>query len=204
MYRGNSSRFIPIVLVLVIVAIAIVALVSVGRLVFGGHSTPTPTTTDTSEQALLDTSGDHYVRMTARGPIVADEDFHTYQVTITPTSRELTTYQGYLNAVISSETLDNTTAAYAQFVNALDKANYMKGTALTGNADSTNGICATGRVYEFDVMNGSGVEKDLWTSTCKGSKGSLNASLSQVGDLFLAQFPDGTARIDKVGLDVDL
>jgi hypothetical protein len=199
MYRGNASRVVPIILVLIIIAIAIAALVSVGRSIFGGDQTDT-TQVDTGRQALLATTADHSVRMTVRGPIVADENFRSYQVAIDPSTRNMTTYSGYLEQAIDSKQYPNNNKAYEEFVYALDKANMMKGTALEGDKDDIRGVCATGNVYEFEVLSGSAVVKRLWTSTCKGSLGSFKASIAQVESLFKEQIPDQKALREKIDL----
>src|SRR5690606_34333620 len=96
------------------------------RLVFGGNA-DTAQTIDTSRQDLLNTSVNRSVSMTVRGPIVADEDFRSYQIVISPDSRQFRAFTGYLDVITDSETLPNNTAAYDQFVNALDKANLSVG-----------------------------------------------------------------------------
>jgi hypothetical protein len=197
MYRGNSSRIVPIILVLIVIAIVIAALVSVGRAIFGGEQT---TESNTGRDALLDTSLGHSVRMTVRGPLVANEEFHSYQITVDPSLRSLVTYQGYLEQSIGSKSYGNNLKAYEQFVYALDKANLMDGTELTGDKNDTRGICATGLVYEFEAINSGSTVKRLWTSTCKGSQGSLRASVSQVKNLFLSQIPDNETLLRKLGL----
>jgi hypothetical protein len=189
MYKGNSSRIVPIILVLIVVAIAIAGLVSVGRMIFGGDQTD-PNQVDVGREALLNTSVDRSVRMTVRGPIVADEQFRSYRITVTPTSRQLVTYAGYLESVIDTKQYSNNVKAYEQFVHALDKANMMNGEAFEGDKDDIRGICATGNVYEFEVLRGSSSVKRLWTSTCKGSPGSFKANVEQVENLFLEQVPD--------------
>jgi len=198
MYRGNSSRIVPIVLVLIVVVIAIVALVSVGRAIFGGE--PAPTQTDVGREALLNTSTNHSVRMTVRGPIVADENFRSYQVTVDSSNRSLVTYSGYLDQSIDSRQYPNNVKAYEEFVYALDKANTMKGEELKDTANDTRGVCATGNVYEFEVLQDNSTVKRLWTSTCKGSAGSFKASISQVQGLFLKQIPDSKALLNKIDL----
>jgi hypothetical protein len=198
MYRGNSSRIVPIILVLIVIAIVIAALVSLGRAIFGGGETTSQT--NTGRDSLLDTSVGHSVRMTVRGPIVANEEFHSYQVTVDSSVRALTTYQGYLEQSIGSKSYGNNLKAYEQFVYALDKANIMVGDELTGDKNDTRGICATGLVYEFEVINADSTVKRLWTSTCKGSPGSLKASVTQVKNLFLAQIPDNDQLLRKLDL----
>lgn len=200
MYKSNSSRVVPIVLLLIVIAIAIAALVSVGRAIFGNGGTSTPAQVDTSEQTLLNTSLTHAVRMTVRGPIVADEDFRSYQITISPTSRSLVTYSGYLDQVIDNKQLSNNTEAYTQFVYALNRANMIDGTVLTGEKDDMRGVCATGQVYMFETLDSGNSVKDLWTSTCSGSKGSFKASVDQVQSLFLQQIPDNATLLGPIGL----
>lgn len=201
MYRGNSSRLFPMIVILIVVAIAIAALVSAGRAIFGGTTgTTDPSQVDTGQKALLTTAAGNSVRMTVRGPIVADEDFRSYRVAVDSSGRNLSTYSGYITQVIDSKQLDNNTKAYEQFVYALDKANLMKGTALSGEADDTRGICATGKVYEFEVLQGGMVVKRLWTSTCKGSPGSFRGSTDQVEKLFLGQIPNSKDLLKPIDL----
>lgn len=189
MYKGNSSRILPILLVLIVVAIAIAGLVSVGRMIFGGDQ-PSEGQVDVGRDSLLNTSVDRSVRMTVRGPIVAEEEFRSYQITVSPSSRRLVTYSGYLESPTETKQYSNNVEAYEQFVHALDKANMMNGDAFEGEKDDTRGICATGSVYEFEVLRADSSVKRLWTSTCRGSTGSFKASIEQVEGLFLEQIPD--------------
>lgn len=198
MYRGNSTRIVPVILVLIVIAIVIAALVSVGRAIFSGDAQTGEA--NPGRDALLDTSLGHSVRMTVRGPLVANEEFHSYQVNVDASSRALTTYQGYLEQSIGSKTYGNNLKAYEQFVYALDKANFMNGAELEGDKNDTRGICATGLVYEFEVINAGSTVKRLWTSTCKGSPGSLKASVTQVKNLFLKQIPDSDKLLRNLGL----
>lgn len=199
MYRGNSSRIFPIILVLIIAAIAIAALVSVGRVIFGGNQGD-QSQVDTSRQTLLNTTVGHSVRMTVRGPIVADENFHSYRITVDNSTRTLVTYSSYLEQVVDTRQLGNNVKSYEEFVYALDKANMAQGTPLTGDKDDTRGICASGKVYEFEIVSSDSVVKRLWTSTCRGSQGSLKASITQLQGLFLNQIPDNGPLLRKINL----
>lgn len=202
MANYRSSRVIPVVLVIVIIIIAIVALVSLARVVFfsGSKSSTSTSQVDTSRDALLNTDSSHSVSMSVRGPIVADESFYSYKIDISPNARTITTYKGYLDTVVDQTTLPNSVAAYTEFVYALDKANLSKGKQLTGDDNDTRGTCATGNVYDYAILSGDTTVKDLWTSTCSGSKGSLDASVSQLSNLYMKQIPGSAALISKVGL----
>lgn len=200
MARYSQSRFLPILLVVVVMIIAIVALVSLARAIFfsGDQSSETTQQIDVSREALLNTSEGHRVQMTIRGPIVADETFNSYRITVTPSSRSLVTYTGYLGGQIDEIRLGNNIPAYEEFVHALDKANLPVGTQFPEDKDDTRGICATGRIYEYEIINGDDVVKRLWTSTCKGSPGSLQASAEQLTNLFTVQIPNAREALNKI------
>jgi hypothetical protein len=201
MANYRTSRILPIVLVIVVIIIAITALVSLARVVFfSGTSTTSTAVVDVSRDALLNTSAGRSVSMTVRGPIVADEKFRSYKIDISANDRTIKTYTGYLDTVIDQTTLGNSVASYDQFVHALDKANLAKGKQLTGDKNDTRGICATGSVYDFTIANNGDTVKDLWTSTCGGSSGSLNGSVTQLSSLFINQIPGASTQIDKLNL----
>ncbi len=197
MNRG-IQRFIPIIFLIVIVGLVIAAAVSVVR-IFTSHDDTNQTSqvVDTSNSALLSTTADRSVRMTVRGQIVGDETFRSYQITVSPSKREFTRYKGYLEQPLVSKTYENNAKAYDEFVHALARANLAKGKALTGDADDTRGICASGILYEFEIINGSSTVKHLWTTTCGGVKGLLAADAGQIQQLFLAQIPDADQYIGK-------
>jgi hypothetical protein len=201
MANYRTSRIIPVVLVVVIIIIAIASLVSLARVVFfSGSSTSSTTQVDVSRDALLSTTAERSVTMTVRGPIVADELFHSYKIDIAPNNRHIVTYTGYLDTVVAQISLGNSVASYTEFVHALDKANLTKGTQLTGTNNDTSGVCATGAVYKFTIYKGTTDVKDLWTSTCSGSKGSLAASVTQLTSLFVKQIPGADKLISNINL----
>lgn len=194
MARYKTSRTLPAVLTVVIIIVAIAGIVGLARLIFTGSapSTDTKAEVDIIQQALLNTKDGRSVSMTVRGPIVADEDFRSYRITISPTARNIQAYTGYLETVTSEETLPNNTAAYEEFVNALDKANLVAGKPFEEERNNLSGICAGGRVYEFAIRSGTVTEHMYWTSTCGGSRGSLKANVNQLSKLFLDQVPSGS------------
>lgn len=202
MDRSGLQRILPIIFVVIIVVVAVAALVSLGRMLFGGgDASPSPTpTVNTGKEALRSTLADRSVRMTVRGPIVAPENFHSYVISISPDNRIMTTYVGYTGNQVDNSQLGNTMRSYEEFVFALDRANLMEATPLEGDANDIRGICATGRVYEFEVLQGTNIVRKLWTSTCRGSLGSLKANREQVTRLFELQIPDYSRLASKINL----
>ena len=107
MARYRTNRILPVILTIVIIVIAIAGLVAFARILFFSDSSDTATQVDTSQQQLLDTSAGNAVSMTVRGAIVAQENFRSYQIVISPTERTIKTFSGYLGTVIEQQTLTN-------------------------------------------------------------------------------------------------
>ncbi len=205
--RNSISRFIPILLVIIITIVAVAAVIAIGRALFGdggspNNPQPNPNIED-AKTALLSTGVDRSVRLTVRGPIVANENFRSYSITITPDSREMITYEGYLDNQIDRKRLDNNTKAYTELVYALDKRKMMDGKDLTDEQNDLRGICASGKIYKFETIKNNSVVKSLWTSDCSGSKGSAQANVNEILDMFLKQIPDGKKMASGIGLGQD-
>lgn len=201
---NSFYRFVP-VLVIIVVTIAIVAIViAVGRALIGGggesQGNGAATQVDEGRTALLSTDLSRSVRLTVRGPIVADEKHRSYQVTIGPESRVMTTYEGYVETALESTRLKNNLPAYEELVHALDKRKMMNGRTVTVDQNDLRGICATGRVYQFETMMNSSAVRSLWTSDCSGSRGSAQADVGEIVSMFMQQIPDGEKMARSVGL----
>ena len=199
--RNSFSRFVPILLVIVITIVAVAAVIAIGRALFGKNdSGQADQNVNTGQVALLSTEEGSAVRLTVRGPIVANENFRSYSVVISPSSRDMTTYEGYLDKEINQKKLNNNVKAYAELVYALDKRKMMNGTQLTEQQNDLRGICASGKVYKFETLKDNSVVKSLWTSDCSGSKGSAQANVNEILDMFLKQIPDGKKMAAGIGL----
>lgn len=201
MVSYRNSRILPTILTIIIIVVAIIGLVALARvLFFSGSSASEHVANNANQEALLDTTDGSAVSMTVRGPIVASENFRSYTIFVSPTSRDMTTYTGYLDTVLQQENLANNTAAYDQFVHALDKANMSEGKQLSDEQNNVLGICATGKVYEFAVLKNGEATQTLWTSTCSGSPGSLKANASQLSSLFQKQIPNASELLNGLSL----
>lgn len=194
MPRYNSyslKRFLPIILIVVVIIIAVLILVSVLRSVFLSSDDKKPDQNiNVIQNSLLNTEADRSVRLVVRGPIVADEDFSSYRITVSPSSRVAQSFSGYLNELKEEKSLGNNTRAYEEFVHALHLADLDRGVQFEGDRNDIRGVCATGRVYEFSFLKDDKVSSTLWTSTCSGSPGSLKANAEQLTSLFMNQIPD--------------
>lgn len=205
--RLAKSRALPLILVLIAIAITIAVLISLARAFFLPNSNDKEVNPESSlvldpTKALLDTSADRSVSLVASGPIVAQENFRSYQILISPSSRKLILYEGYLDTVVDSIELSNNVQAYTQFVNALNRANLTAGNPLKEDDNLRLGVCATGEFYQFDVLKNYNNEVDAryWTSTCSGSPGTLKANARQIIDLFVVQIPGAKSTLKNINV----
>lgn len=176
------------IFVVVIVILLIAASVSIFRALTGGTESVEETdTTITNTEELLNTSIDHSVLMRLRSEIVADENFRTYEVEISPTDRQFTRYKGYLDEQLVYRTYENNTPAYDEFVHALNKAGLTRG--VSDIDDDVRGVCANGILFEFELRTAAEPTARWWTSTCDGSPGTLDADADYLRELFLDQVP---------------
>lgn len=186
------------ILIAVVVIALVAGLVTVGRYLFSGNSTnqQTQTRQELAREQLTTVTADSSVRMTIRGPLVADENFRSYRITVSPDSRDYAQYSGYLDEQLDAKSYQNNRQAYVQFVHALDKAALTKeGKYTEEEANDLRGICAIGLVYEFEILDAEDVKQNYWTSTCKGSPGTFGASVEQVKSLFRSQIPDSQLNL---------
>lgn len=201
MKQGRNSQVLPVILIVIIIVVSVAAIVALVRtFILKGDGTrhETEQQIDRDEAALLSTSVDRGVRMSVRGDITADEKFRSYQITVTPTHRYMTTYEGYLDHPLDEVSLDNNARAYEEFVHALNRANMVVGEPLKGEADDIRGLCYNGKILVFETIQNDQTVKRLWTTTCKKSPGSFKASASQVSAMFLEQIPEGTKLIKTI------
>ena len=115
MSRYKTQRIAPILLAIVIIIVAVAGLVALGRLLFSGVTRSNTSVTQsesiisTTRDDLLKTTDGRAISMTVRGPIVADEDFRSYRITISPSSRNFEAFTGYLESSTSNQSLSNNT-----------------------------------------------------------------------------------------------
>ena len=199
MYRGSGPRVLPIIIVIIVIALIVAAIVTVVRMAMNGGSGEgqTNTKTATLQESVLNREASRSVRWTVRGPIVADENFRSYQITVTPNSRTLVTYSGYLEQVMDTKKYDNNAKAYEEFVYALDKANI--GATRDAKDEEFRGVCATkGVAYMFETLDNSEPDNTVWSSSCKDSAGTMGADPLKVQALFVNQIPDFNPLFNKV------
>jgi hypothetical protein len=128
------------------------------------------------------------VRLTVAGPIVGDQQFHSYQITVGRDQASIETRKGYQNSVIDQKSYANNQEAYFNFLRALDLAGFTKGDTKSPNKDE-RGMCAIGDRYVVQIKNDNSDVERFWTSTCRGQNGNFRGSIDQVRLLFNKQIP---------------
>lgn len=188
----------PIIIVIIVIALVVAAIVTVVRMAMSGSgSGQQDTKAATLQESVLDRGASRSVRWTVRGPIVADENFRSYQLTVAPDSRTFVTYSGYLDQVVDTKKYDNNAKAYEEFVYALDKANI--GATRSAKDEEFRGVCATkGVAYMFETLNGTDVDNSVWSSSCKDSAGTMGADPLKIQALFVNQIPDFNPLFNKI------
>lgn len=195
-YQKRSTK--SLVLLLLIIAIVIAGIFSAVRAFWFTNESNPIQNPNASKEALLSTDSNHSVSMYVRGPIVGNEQHVAYQMTISPTSRVLTTFIGYQGTVSNGVVLANNKSAYEQFVYALDRANYDGGKEYLGNDNNTEGICAAGKVYYFSINIDAKPIKTVWTTSC-ANEGSFRGDFYKIKPLFFNQFtPDAISIVNQL------
>lgn len=194
----RTTKVLPIVFTILIIAGAIAALVSVARIAFFPNGSLDMPELVSSQQSLINTNAERSVKMTVRGPIVAVEDFRSYTIEITPNYRRLYIYRGYGDQLVGSKLLDNNLSSYGEFVYSLYRADFMKGAEMVEQDVELRGICATGSLFEFEILKNNETENKLWATSCSNSKGNLNTKTQPITKLFIAQIPEAQKMINQL------
>jgi hypothetical protein len=165
-----------------LVSIGLIVLVVV--LIIKGFSNEPKKSTQAPLRDYANTSTQ--VRMGVGGPIVNDQEYNSYQITVGRDQVKMETKRGYEGIPIETLTYSNNTEAYANFLRALELAGFTKGVSTPGSDE--RGSCATGDRYVLEINSGSKQIQRLWTTSCRGG-GTFTGNIEQVRQLFIAQIP---------------
>jgi len=127
------------------------------------------------------------VQFTVSGPIVGDQQFKSYQVTVGRDQTMIETRQGYEDTVLDSRTYANNTESYTNFLRALDFAGFAKGDKDSPNKDE-RGSCARGHRFVMRIQDNGSDKQRFWTTDC-GGQGNFGGNVEEIRRLFNAQVP---------------
>jgi hypothetical protein len=137
------------------------------------------------------------VKFTVTGPVQADPKHMGYRITVGRDASTIEIIQGYQNNVVKAQTYSNNSAAYADFLRALQLENYTKGDADKSKED-TRGVCPNGNRYTYEVETAGQAVQRYWSTSC--GTGTFQGKASIVRGLFSRQIPDFSTMTANVNL----
>lgn len=139
-----------------------------------------------------------FVRITVQGPVVANEQYDSYQIEVGQNYRTLKTFNGYTNTITSQKDLTNNQTAFTTFMKALKRYNFTS--KIKGSGDDETGFCAVGNRYIYEIYDANVQKFRSWGSSCSNTTGTSTASGSSVRALFQKQIPDVDKLLEKVNI----
>ncbi len=128
------------------------------------------------------------------GEINAPEDHQAVEIIVSPTSRQLTVFQGYNLGVAFRQGFGNDKASYDNFMHAIGLLGFVK----ERNVSQTNekGVCPTGDRFIYELREDGKNVTRLWAATCNKSLGTFAGATSSVNKLFQKQIPNYAKLIE--------
>ena len=129
-------------------------------------NTPAQNAAETPMQLVDYAKKPSSVSVTSYGKLVGDTEYRSIRVTVSPNERRVEVLAGYNEAVVSSNTYQNTPLAYENFLSALSAQGFLR--SKNTNITDERGACPTGNRYAYALReNGKDVSR-LWIATCDG------------------------------------
>ena len=151
----------------------------------GGDKAKVPTT---SKPLLSYADTDAEARLTIDGPINAESKHRQVQISVDHNHVMYTEIGGYNGNVITQKTYSNNTSAFRNFLAAIARAGFTKGSTDSA-LGSELGYCSTGNRYVYELNKGGQTIERYWSTSC-GKPKSYLGNVSLTNNLFRAQVPD--------------
>lgn len=128
------------------------------------------------------------VQLTTIGPVESDQTHTESRITVGSSQATIEKFQGYQeDNTLLNRSYANNSAAYADFLRALQLAGYRLGNT-DKSANDYRGYCPQGTRYVFAIQDGSNTIEQFWSSSC--GTGTFKGKTDLVVSLFRAQIPD--------------
>jgi hypothetical protein len=188
MEYGSRLRFVLLTIgAILLLVLSAWGIASIARNLING---PDKKTSQTEKINLTDyTRPNTSVKITVEGPIVADENFESYEIEVGQNFRRITVYKGYGKTVVLQKSYDNNDVAFESFMKALAKAGFTNSNSSTATEDE-RGSCATGKRYVYELKDFDEQVSRLWNTTCSTKIGTLTGGGQAIRSLFKAQIPE--------------
>lgn len=131
---------------------------------------------------------DATVQLIVDGPVVANAEHRSYQISVNRATTTMQTFQGYENTVTAERSTPNNQEAYTDFIKAISRLNFT-------NVDSTapkdeRGYCPQGNRYIVRLTQGDRELLRGWTTSCGASVGNFRGDTGTIRVLFREQVPE--------------
>lgn len=187
----NRRYFLSFIIIIAIVVAAFV----VASLAIGGGSSKSDSNSAINLADYASTSKS--VKLSIGGNLRSDSEYREFDITVSQNRTSIDVIGGYQGNVLETKSYENNQSAYRNFLAALQRAGFTKGSDndKDGNVE---GACASGRRFVLEIMDGNQVEQNYWTSSCK--TGNFEGKIDQIITLFQWQVPDYSAITGKYSL----
>jgi hypothetical protein len=183
--------FIGFIITIGLIVILIVMLFS------GGSDKAKVPTTSKPLSSYVETGSE--ARLTIDGPLNAESEHRQIQISVDSNRVMFTEIGGYNGNVISQKSYSNNTNAYRNFLAAVGRAGFTKG-STDSQLSNELGYCPTGNRYIYELKQGDKSVERFWSTSCSKPKTYLgNQALTN--HLFEAQVPDYDGLSSTVSLN---
>ncbi len=128
---------------------------------------------------------DTVVTMYIDGPVVANQEYRGLRITVGREEVKAELMNGYQHDVVSQQTFESNSTAYAAFLKSLQRAGFNEPISTSITADE-RGVCPQHNRFIYTLENGQDEKKRTWTSRCGGN---YQGQQSLTRELFLRQVP---------------
>lgn len=165
---------------------------------FGKKSENSSAKLNAGEKLLENPNNNLGARISVRGPIIAQEKHYSLAMTITQNSRNLTIWRGYDGEIFKQIQRTNSAKSFADFVGAIKRAGIATERKITDQGKGSKaGICASGQLIKFEILEKNSVKFSLWTTSCKSNPGNFGGEGENIKELFLRQIPNAQLEINR-------
>jgi len=126
-------------------------------------------------------------RLIVGGPITSQQTHQQIEITVGQDEVTYVQINGYNGQIANSQSYPNTQNSYYNFLRALEVANFTLGNHDKNLANNT-GYCPLSNRYNYQLVEGSTLLQNLWSTSCGTRTYNGNASLTQ--QLFKNQVPN--------------
>jgi hypothetical protein len=175
---------------LIVVGVILLFIVMIIFVIARGGESPQQKTEVAKQTSLVDYADTTTeMRFTVEGKVNARENHRVIQIHVGRDYRSITIFEGYQGTVLRQQSYLNDRNAYNTFLAAINNQGYTKTREAARGVDS-QGACALGRRFRYDIIEGSDTKQSLWSTSCRNADGTFAGRSTQVRQLFEAQIPN--------------